>query len=127
MGAVLSFTIAAAVILICCYLPYRLFMANRKQYAFNRLTILAIYVFSAILPYIMFRESSNPRVIIDATTFGLPDSDVLSSSHIHMAEGISIWKFLSVSYAVGFICVRLSPPNHLYSSAKVTSQNARLE
>lgn len=107
MGAVLSYSIAAAVILLCCYLPYRLFMANQKQYSFNRLAILAIYVLSAILPYIMFRESSNPCVIIDAVTFGLPDSHVLNSSDIHMAEGISFWEILTVSYAMGFICVSL--------------------
>ena len=107
MGAVLSYTIAAAVILLCCYLPYKWLMANRKQYAFNRLTILAIYGLSALLPFILFRVSSNPQGIIDASTFIMPDSHVLNSSDVLMTEGIYIWKIISISYTVGFICVSL--------------------
>lgn len=101
MGTVLSYSIVSAIILLCCYIPYRWFMSSRKQYAFNRLTILAIYGLSAFLPFIIYREVSNPQGIINALE--TPESYVLNSSDLLMAEEISVWKIVILAYAIGFL------------------------
>ncbi len=48
---ILSYSIISSVILGCCYLAYRFFMAGQQQHALNRGILLLIYALSLTLPF----------------------------------------------------------------------------
>lgn len=101
--------------LFCC-LPYRWFMANRKQYALNRMTIYTIYGLSILFPFFLITDSTDSGSVIAAVTSGLPQSTVLNSDHLPSDARISIWEILLIGYAVGVMCVSLL---YLYGIAKI--------
>lgn len=48
---IVSYSIISAVVLLCGYLVYKIFLADKHQHAFNRMVILSLYVLSLILPF----------------------------------------------------------------------------
>ncbi len=108
MGAVLSYSIISSIVLFFCYLPYRWFMANRKQYKFNRLSVCAIYVLSLISPFIILSDFDASGNDMNAVTIGMSDSQILKSTNIPVMGNISIWKILLTAYTIGIVCIILS-------------------
>lgn len=108
MGTVLSYSIISGIVLLFCYLPYRWFMANRKQYLFNRLTIYAIYGLSLISPLIILYDLSTSRNVMNAVSIGVSNYHILDSSNITTDGNIPIWEILLTAYTAGMVFAILS-------------------
>lgn len=108
MGPILSYSIISSIVLLFCYLPYRWFMANQKQYAINRFALLSIYGISLISPLVFFNASidaGNPTI---GVVLGVPGAEIMHSAvTTPVDEGVSIWMVIVIAYAIGLISFSL--------------------
>lgn len=75
MGELLSYMLKSSLVLMALYLIYKSLMANQKEYAFNRITLLTIYLMAFLIPALptiaqaiaaVFRtRSTTPNAVID--------------------------------------------------------------
>ena len=109
MGYILSYSLISSVVLLFCYLPYRWFMGNRKQYGFNRLIILAIYGLSVISAFLLFSDFPASENINNIVSIGVPNSQIRGYDNIHADDGGYLFgKILVIAYYIGLSGVLLS-------------------
>ncbi len=75
----LIYSIYSAVLLMCGYLVYRLFLADQRQHALNRAVLLSIYAASLIIPAIMLALPSPQPVFPNSADFGVVEIEGLQS------------------------------------------------
>lgn len=109
MGAILSYSIISGIVLLFCYLPYRWFMADRKQFAFNRSMLIAIYIISLLSPFFFFSHTTAPENIPDVVTSAFPATEPPASQYLESAPEntyiFPIGKILVAAYFIGLTCV----------------------
>lgn len=109
MGYILSYSLISSVVLLFCYLPYRWFMGNRKQYGFNRLIILAIYGLSVISAFLLLSDFPASENINNIVSIGVPHSQIRGYHNIHVDDGGDLFgKILVIAYYIGLSGVLLS-------------------
>lgn len=85
MGELLSYMLKSSLVLMAMYLMYKAIMANQKEHAFNRVTLLVIYVIALITPalpelsHIIANLAGNRNVAMDIDV-GLPINITLDDS-----------------------------------------------
>lgn len=107
MGAVLSYSIAAGLIMLALYIVYKWLLATENQPRFNRLTLLAIYGISFALPltprfHLSIGGLKSP--VLETIKAGLPEVSLMPADE----SAISIYTLILYCYLAGalvaFIC-----------------------
>ncbi len=115
---ILSYSLIASLILSSCYLVYRIFLAGKRQHAFNRTMLLLIYAISLTLPIAVLAEILNTTPhSISQFALGLLDqesgdatSKFFESSADNQAgflSAVKTLKYLYIGYILGVIFTML--------------------
>ncbi|MGM9853310.1 MAG: TonB family protein [Muribaculaceae bacterium] len=102
MGAFIAYTFVAGVFLLASYLVYKSLLANEKQAAFNRATILGLYALSFILPFL--RIHSYDAVGTGGIEFGSPTAVVTAGNE---SSADIVFRILIAIYLIGSVIVTI--------------------
>lgn len=107
MGELFSYSILSGIVLTACYLPYRLWMAGRKQFALNRLAICVIYALALLSPFLVFSDGVRPGNNTDIFFKAVPAVSDLMPVEKAPEKGWNLVSILTLTYAVGMACMSL--------------------
>lgn len=102
MGAFIAYTFIAGVFLLASYLVYKSLLANEKQAAFNRATILGFYALSFVLPLLHFHPYDVSGT--GGIEFGSPTAVVAAGNE---SSASLVFRILIVIYILGAVIVAI--------------------
>lgn len=92
MSLLFSYSLAVSVSLMLCLIAYRISLTSARNFSACRLTIIAIYLTSLLLPFcLMFLTKSNPDAIVN-----LPVHTTASEN-----SESGIWRYLLIAWSAG--------------------------
>lgn len=116
MGELFSYSLLSAITLALCWLPYRLWMSGRKQFALNRFCVCLIFILSLVSPFIVFNTGGASPASADFNILPAMPTSELAVGEGSAPKGIGIWPFVVLLFAVGVTCSAL---NYLWSLVRI--------
>ncbi len=121
---ILSYSLISSLILILCYLAFRIFLAGKRQHAINRCMLLLIYALSLMIPVAVLAVLMHNPYPDQHLASGLPDivsgetaNTIIENNGANHAGFLSKVKILKLLYAVYILGLIATMLYYLYGIA----------